>query len=95
MGQAFAAAGGGRGALLMKGAESSDFVSRPGVLSIGQHPSQDFAIPEALGDLGLEGFGVDPEEVQDVLVQGAVIGVLPVLPGEGGTRFVEHAGEDD
>ena len=80
MGQAFTTARGGGGALLVEGAEGSDFVADAGVLGVGEDPGEDFAVPEPFGYLRLEGFGIDAEEVEDVLVEGAVIGVFPILP---------------
>jgi len=78
----------------MKRAKGGDFVARPGVFSVGQHPCEYFAVPEARGDLCLEGFGIDAEEVKDVLVEGAVVGVFPVLALQCGPSLIQHAWED-
>lgn len=58
-------------------------------------PSEDGAIPEAAGDLFLQGVWINPGKFQKILIEGTVVGVLPIFSGQGGPTLIQHTGQND
>ena len=63
------------------------------VLRMPADPFQDLGVAFAGGELLEQSRRIEPEEVDDVLVEGRVVSKFAIFADKGGAAFVEHARE--
>ena len=86
---------GSRGPAVHELGPSLDLLAGSVVFLIFLDPDENFTIAKSAGDLASKGNGVNAGELQKILVQGAIKGVIPVFFGQRGAAFVQNSGKDD
>jgi hypothetical protein len=61
---------------------------------MGLNPLEHFPVTFAACQFLQQGFGIEAKKFHQVLVGWGIVNIFAILPGEGGSALVEHAGQN-